>query len=108
MIGRIFRVVVYAGMLPDATIQKHGEAFAPPAPQPPSLSVAVTGSQAVITLQGVSGAHYQVDCRNSLSSSDTWQLLQDVPSLSGTSIQVTDPTATTGRSQRFYRATLVR
>jgi len=108
MVGRIFRVVVYAGMLPDATIQKHGEAFAPPAPQPPSLSVAVTGSQAVVTLQGVSGAHYQVDYRNSLSSSDPWQLLQDIPSLTGTSIQVTDPTATTGRSQRFYRAALVR
>lgn len=108
MVGRIFRIVVYAGMLPEATIQKHGEAFAPAAPQPPSLSVAVTGSQAVITLQGVSGAHYQVDYRNSLSSSDTWQLLQDIPSLNGTSIQVTDPTATTGRSQRFYRAVLVR
>jgi hypothetical protein len=107
MVGRIFRIVVYAGMLPEATIHKHGVAFAPPAPQPPSLSVLVTGSHAVITLQGVSGAHYQVDYRNSLSSSDTWQLLQDVPSLSGTSIQVTDPTVITGRSQRFYRALLV-
>jgi len=105
MYGRIFRIVVYAGMLPDATIQKHGKAFVPPTP--PSLSVAVTGSHAVITLQGVAGAHYQVDYRNSLSSSDTWQLLQDIPSLSGTSIQVTDPTVITGRSQRFYRALLV-
>ena len=107
MVGRIFRIVVYAGMVPEATIQKHGQRFcATPHRSGPSLSIAVTGSQAAITLQGVSGTHYQVQYRNSLSAADTWQLLQDIPSLSGTSIKVVDPTATTGRSQRFYRAPL--
>ncbi len=74
------------------------------APQPSSLSAALTGSQVVLTLQGVSGAHYEVQYRNSLSTADTWQLLQDIPSLSGGSTQVTDPTLITGRLQRFYRA----
>jgi Concanavalin A-like lectin/glucanases superfamily len=107
MVGRIFRVVVYAGMLPDATIQKHGSAFANATPHGASLSIAVTSTQAAITLQGVAGTHYQVQYRNSLAAADTWQLLQDIPSLSGTSIKVVDPTATTGRSQRFYRAAAV-
>jgi hypothetical protein len=107
MVGRIFRIVVYAGMLPEATIKKHGQAFAPVPPQPPLLYIAVTGSQATMTLQGVTGAHYQVQYRNSLSAADTWVVLQDIPSLSGTSIQVVDPTPTTGRTQRFYRAALL-
>jgi hypothetical protein len=106
MVGRILRIVVYAGMVPEATIQKHGSAFAS-AGRGPSLSLAVTDSQPAITLQGVAGAHYKVEYRNSLSAADTWQLLQDIPSLSGTSIKVVDPTATTGRSQRFYRAATV-
>jgi hypothetical protein len=107
MVGRIFRIVVYAGMVPEATIKKHGQAFAPVPPQPPLLAIAVTGSQATMTLQGVTGAHYQVQYRNSLSAADTWVVLQDIPSLSGTSIQVVDPTATTSRSERFYRAALL-
>jgi Concanavalin A-like lectin/glucanases superfamily len=107
MDGRIFRVVVYAGMLPEATIQKHASAFTSATPHGASLSIAVTSAQAAITLQGVAGTHYQVQYRNSLSTADTWQLLQDIPSLSGTSIKVVDPTVTTGRSQRFYRAATV-
>ena len=106
MVGRILRIVVYAGMVPEATIQKHGSAFAS-AGRGPSLSIAVTGSQPAITLQGVAGTHYKVEYRNSLSVADAWLLLQDIPSLSGTSIKVVDPTATTGRSQRFYRAATV-
>ncbi len=105
MVGRIFRIVVYSGIIPDATIQKHGDAFVSAVPRPSSLSIAVTGSQATITLRGVSGAHYRVEYRNSLSSSATWQLLQDIPSLSGASAQVVDPTPITGLTQRFYRAT---
>jgi len=107
MVGRIFRVVVYAGMLSEAAIQKHAEAFAPGAPQTPSISIAVTGSEATITLQGTSGAHYQVQYRNSFSPADTWQVLEDIPSLSGTSAQVVDPTSITAGSQRYYRAAAI-
>jgi Concanavalin A-like lectin/glucanases superfamily len=106
MTGRIFRVVVYSGMVPEATIQKHANAFSV-ASQHPSLSIAITGGQPAITLQGVAGAHYQVQYRDSFSAADTWQLLQDIPSLSGGSIQVVDPTAIAGRSQRFYQAVTV-
>ena len=65
------------------------------------------GAQATITLQGVAGTHYRVEYRNSLAASDTWQLLQDIPSLSGTSIPVVDTTPITGRTQRIYRAVTV-
>jgi hypothetical protein len=106
MVGRIFRIVTYSGVLPDATIKKHGDAFvtAAPQPQPATLSIAISGSQASITLRGIAGAHYRVEYRDLLSASDIWQLLQDIPALSGSSVQVTDPTAITGRAQRFYRA----
>jgi hypothetical protein len=107
MIGRIFRIVTYDGMLPETTIRKHGEAFAPPAPQAPVLSIALTGSQVTLTLQCVAGGHYQVQYRNSLAAADTWLLLQDIPALSGTTMQVVDPTATTGQNGRLYRAVLV-
>jgi hypothetical protein len=106
MTGRIFRVVVYAGLLPEATILAHGTAFArtTTSVRGPSLSVRVTDGKPSITLQGTAGTHYRVEYRNSLAGADTWQLLQDVPSLTGTTLQVTDPTAITGRKQRFYRA----
>jgi len=106
MVGQIFRVVVYSGMEPEATIQKHASAFTSEIVTPvgPSLSIAVMGSASAITLHGVAGTHYRIEYRNSLSSADAWQLLQDIPSLGGASLQVADPTPTTGRSQRFYRA----
>ncbi len=106
MVGRILRIVVYSGVVPEATIQQHAKAFSS-ASRGPSLSLAVTGSQPVITLQGVGGTHYRLEYRNSLSTADAWQLLQDIPSLSGTSVQVTDPTSAASRSQRFYRAATV-
>ncbi|HOW66965.1 MAG TPA: hypothetical protein P5055_15740 [Candidatus Paceibacterota bacterium] len=103
MVGRILRIVVYPGMVPEATIQKHATAFVG-AGRGPSLSIAITDSKAAVTLQGIAGMHYRVEYRQSLSASDPWQLLQDIPSLSGTSITVLDPTPITGLTQRFYRA----
>lgn len=111
MVGRIFRIVVYTGMVPEATILKHATAFtsaiSTPSAGGPTLSIALTGAQPAITLKGAAGTHYQVQYRNSLSASDAWQLLQDIPSLSGSSVQVPDSTPITGRSERFYRALIV-
>ena len=104
MVGRILRIVVYDELVPEATIQRHGATLPAGVPSAPELSLVVSGSQPTLTLEGVAGTHYRVEYRDSLAASDTWQLLQDVPSLSGTTLSVVDPTATTGRSQRFYRA----
>lgn len=105
MTGRIFRVTAYEGILSDETIQKHGSTLSiTPGGAAPTLTIAVTGAQPSITLEGTSGTHYRVEYRDSLSATDSWQLLQEIPSLTGTSIQVADPTATTGRLQRYYRA----
>jgi hypothetical protein len=104
MVGRILRIVVYSGMVPQATIQKHASAFVTGTPKGASLSIAIVRGLAQITLYGVAGAHYQLQFRNSLSASDNWQLLQEIPSLSGSSVVVTDPTPISQHSQRLYRA----
>ncbi len=107
MTGRIYRLAVYNGLLPEDTIQKHATAFAGGG-DGPSLSIDLQDDQAGITLEGVPGSHYRIEYRDSLSTADTWQLLHDIPALGGTSIRVVDPTSTVGRTQRFYRAVTVR
>jgi hypothetical protein len=62
---------------------------------------------AVILGKGVPNAHYQIEYRDSLSAGDPWQLLQDIPALSGTTARVVDPSPRTAHPQRFYRAVLV-
>ncbi|MHC1768680.1 MAG: LamG-like jellyroll fold domain-containing protein [Verrucomicrobiia bacterium] len=103
MIGRILRITVYDEILSDAAIQRHGSTLPVPA-QEPSLAISVTGGQPTLTLTGVAGTHYRVEYRDSLAAADSWQLLQDIPSLTGTSITVNDSTSTAGRTARFYRA----
>src|SRR5208337_2254054 len=58
-----------------------------------------------LTLGGVVGQHYQVQCRDSLNSTDSWQLVQDLPYLSNSPALVS--VAPPYQSQRFYRALLV-
>lgn len=105
-VGRIMRMTVYDEALPEAAIQRHA-ATLPVAVEEPSLGITVSGNQPSLTLTGVAGTHYRVEFRDSLAATDSWQLLQDVPSLSGTTITVTDSTSAAGRSQRFYRAVVV-
>ncbi|MFO1498035.1 MAG: LamG-like jellyroll fold domain-containing protein [Verrucomicrobiota bacterium] len=105
MVGRIFRLVTYPGLLPAATIQKHANALG--GARGPSLSLVVAGGKATLTLQGTAGTHYRVEFSDSLAATTSWQLLQDVPSLTGSTLQVNDTTSTAGRSQRFYRASVV-
>jgi hypothetical protein len=106
MVGRILRIAVYDEVLPETTIQRHA-ATLPVLAQEPSLAISVSGNQPALTLTGVAGTHYRVEFRDLLAATDSWQLLQDVPSLSGTSLTVTDSTSAAGRPQRFYRAVAV-
>jgi hypothetical protein len=55
-----------------------------------------------ITLHGLVGQHYRVEYRDSLTQADSWQLLEDIPSLNSTPYVVNDPMPI--RTQRFYRA----
>jgi len=55
--------------------------------------------------QGIPGLHYRLEYRNSLALTDPWQLLQDIPALSATSLRVVDPTPI--QLRRFYRAVQV-
>lgn len=108
MVGRIFRIVVYNGIVAETNIVKHAAAFATSGGgSGPSLKITAAGVQPSFVLQGVAGTHYRVDYRDSLSAADSWKLLQDVPSLTGTSLSVVDPTSSSGRGQRFYRAVVV-
>lgn len=109
MTGRIFRVVVYSGIVPEESLLKHASAFIPPATSGggPSVSLALTGAQPMITLEGESGKHYQVEFKDSLSAAGSWQLLQDIPSLTGSSITINDPAVITGRPQKYYRAVAI-
>jgi hypothetical protein len=107
MLGTMHRVTVYDSLLTEDVILRHAQAFANYG-QPPVISVKVLAGTAAITLsQGTPGSHYRVEYRKSLSSSDPWQLLEDIPALSGTSTTVNDPTLATTQQQRFYRAGLV-
>jgi len=58
-----------------------------------------------LTLGGVVGQHYQVQSRDSLNGTDSWQLVQDLPCLSHSPALVS--VAPPYQSQRFYRALLV-
>jgi hypothetical protein len=105
MVGTIHRVTAYEGLLPESAILSHGMAFAG---QPPAIALNTKDGVATIVLsQGVPGAHYQVEYRNSLGAADTWQLLQDIPALVGTTASVPDPTPIANRTCRLYRALLV-
>ena len=106
MVGTIHRVTVYDDLLQESVILSHGIAFVG---QPPALALNVTGGVATVVLsQGIAGAHYRMEYRNSLSAGDTWTLLQDIPSLVGTTASVPDSTPIANRTHRYYRALLVR
>lgn len=106
MIGTIYRVTVYDTALADDVILKHAESFAS-FNAPPKVAAKVANNTVSITLTGKSGAHYRVEYRNSFFAADSWQLLQDVPSLSGTTITVDDTTPVSSLPQRLYRAVMV-
>jgi hypothetical protein len=107
MTGTIHRVTVYDNLLQDSVILAHAKAFIGVS-DPPVLAIEISGGLPVIALShGIAGAHYRVETRNSLGAADTWQLLQDIPALAGTSVRVSDPTPASGRSARFYRAVLI-
>ena len=57
-------------------------------------------------VEGSVGLHYRVEYRTALDPPDTWQLLQDIPSLPSTPYLVYDPTPAT-QPQRIYRAVLM-
>ena len=79
MVGTIHRVTVYDSALSADVVLRHANTFWT-APQPPTLSFGLAGGLPALTLsRGVSGAHYRVEYRNSLASTDTWQLLEDIP-----------------------------
>ena len=104
MVGTIHRVTVYEERLVESVLLDHATAFAGVG-QPPVLALDARGALPAITLsQGVAGAHYRVEYRNSLAAADAWQLLTDIPALAGTSVRVEDPTPLASRSERFYRA----
>ena len=105
MVGTIHRVTAYEGLLPESAILSHGMAFAG---QPPAIALnAKNGVATIVLSQGIPGAHYRVEYRNSLGAADSWQLLQDIPALVGTTASVLDPTPVANRAYRFYHAVLV-
>ena len=107
MVGIIHRLTVYDDIVPADVILAHAKAFLSVA-RPPVVSLNAAGALPVITLsEGTPGQHYRVDYRNSLAPTEAWQVLEDIPSLSGTTATVTDPTPVTSPSQRYYRAVLV-
>jgi hypothetical protein len=107
MVGTVHRVTVYDSLVAEEVILRHAQAFASVG-QPPVVALDVKGALPAVTLsQGVSGAHYRVEYRNSLAAADAWQLLADIPALNGTSVRVEDPTPLSTRSERYYRAVQV-
>jgi hypothetical protein len=105
MTGTIHRVTVYEDLLQESVILSHGSVFAG---QAPAIGLNVAGGVATVVIsQGIPGAHYRVEYRNSLSAGDTWELLQDIPALAGTTASVPDPTPIASRSYRYYRTVLV-
>jgi len=106
MVGTIHRVTVYNGLEAEAAIQSHAAVFAG---QAPKFAVGTTGGVATMAItQGIPGAHYRAEYRNTLSPGDSWQLLQDIPALVGTSTNLTDPNPIVGHNSRYYRAVLLR
>jgi hypothetical protein len=107
MVGTVHRVTVYDSLLAEDVILRHAQTFSNVG-QPPVVALDVKGALPAVTLsQGVPGRHYRVEYRNTLAGTDTWQLLADIPALSGTSVRVEDPTPLSTRSERFYRAVQV-
>lgn len=107
MIGLIHRVTVYDSLESAATIATHASAFTGVVQQPVIAIALRAGTPAVTFTSGVAGKHYRVEYRNSLSAGDAWQVLTDIPSLTGTSGSADDTTAASSRAQRFYRVVLV-
>lgn len=106
LVGTIHRVTVYDSVLSDAVLLDHGQAFAV---LPPALGLTLSGPTATVTLsQGTPGLHYRVEYRDGWAAGDGWQLLQDIPALSGTTASITDPTPLNTRTHRYYRAVWVR
>jgi hypothetical protein len=102
MVGTIYRLNVFDTVLSDTVILAHAKAWLTPA-QRPKIAIDLAGATAGITLsQGVAGAHYRIEYQTALLPAGAWQLLQDIPALSGTSMRVTDPAPAT--AARFYRA----
>lgn len=107
MIGVIHRVTVYDRLETASVIYAHARAFTGMIQQP-RIALALRGATPAISFsEGMAGKHYRVEYRNSLSTGDTWQLLSDIPSLTGTTASVDDTTAASARAQRFYRVVLV-
>jgi len=101
MTGTLHRVTVYDTALAEAVVASHASAFL--SGGRPTVSLDISGPTPAVTMrQGVPGLHYRLEYRTSLAASASWQLLQDIPALSGTSVRVVDPTPI--QSQRYYRA----
>ncbi len=86
MYGRIFRVVVYSGVLPEATLQKHATAFTSVL-RPPIIS-SFTATPGEILGQGSASLQWQVQ-------EATGVFLNGV-NVTGTTNQTVSPTVTTG------------
>jgi hypothetical protein len=65
------------------------------------------GSRANVILNGgVLGLHYRIEHNASLNP-ETWQVLQDIPSLNNSPLSVTDGNPVSTQAARYYRAVLV-
>ena len=104
MTGTMYRVTVFDSLLSEDAILAHANAYFGVTLRP-ALALDLSGPLPAVNLrQGVAGAHYQIEYRDSLKAVDPWKVLEDIPALSGTTARVEDPTPLAGRSQRFYRA----
>jgi hypothetical protein len=59
-----------------------------------------------LKLTGLQGEHYRIEYSDSLGPTASWQLLQDIPSLSSSILIINDPRPL--QTQRFYRMVQVR
>lgn len=55
-----------------------------------------------LRLSGLQGEHYRIEYSSSIGPAAPWQLLQDIPSLSSSTLIINDPAPL--QTQRFYRA----
>lgn len=55
-----------------------------------------------LRLTGLQGEHYRVEYSSSIGPTASWQLLQDIPSLTSSTLSINDPAPL--QTQRFYRA----
>ena len=104
MVGTIHRVTLYDDILPAEVIRSHAEAFTD-AGKGPRLSVGIVNNKAVVGLRNaIPGKHYRIEYRISMLSGELWHLLQDIPSITGTTAEATDAAALAVEKQRYYRA----